>query len=101
MLMSEWDVVVSDLWMWWSGENSSAAFRSTISISQPPVSMRASWNLEDRDRVRGRARRADEAQRRRGEEELVPAVLGAGLGEALGVDIVDEGQAEKRDGEVH
>src|SRR5262245_10844020 len=96
MLMSERGVLVSDLWTWWSGENSSDAFRSTIST------LVASYvPLNDGDRMGGRARRADEAQRRGREQELVPPVLGAGLGEALGVDVVHEGEAEERDGEVH
>src|SRR5262245_43154225 len=42
-----------------------------------------------------------EADRRRGEQELVAPFLAAGLREALGIRVVDERQTEERDGQVH
>ena len=64
---------------------------------------RGPLRLSRRSRPGARARRSrhHEPERRGREEELGAAVLGARLGEALGVDVVDEGEAEERDGEVH
>src|SRR4030095_12795647 len=52
------------------------------------------------DGMRGRARAPEDAERRGGEEELVPPLLRADLGEALGIGVVDQREAQERDRQV-
>src|SRR5439155_1376672 len=50
----------------------------------------SAWELNDRGRVRRRAGRAHQPDRRRCEEELVASLLRAGSGQSLGVRVVHE-----------
>src|SRR5215813_4412414 len=81
----------------------SAAIMTTARNARRPLtagSCETRWRSEHGERVRGRARGADQADRRGGEHELVAAFLGAGPGEPLGIRVVHQHEAEERDGQM-